>query len=717
MKKLVTKLTSWKKEPKFSDLHADYLSALDDHSLFLQELEDRRINFDGGAEIDVAAGKSSTRPKVIRRQAEWKYPSLEEPFLNTQDMFEIKPRTGSDEKAARQNQILINYQWATKIDKVQIVGDIIRTLVNEGTVVVKTGWEAEEETVEVEKEQPVYATPEESYQLLQQAISNGEIDPQQAQQMMETGEPVQTGTEVVVVEESVLVKNQPIYEVCDNESIIIDPTCKGIFSDAQFVIHEYETDLNTLKKQEFTTDENGEEHGIYKNLDHIENEDTDYNSSYNEINNYKTSFEFKDKARKKITAYEYWGFWDIDGSGETTAIIATWVGKTLIRLEKNPFPHGKLPFSVSSYLPVKNNIRGQSDGDLILENQESIGKMTRAAQDITSTQALGQRFINEQFFSSPLQNDNYKAGRTVFFKRDMDPRTGIYTQTVDPVPRTVFDMISMNNNEAESLSATKAFSSGISSQALGTVATGIRSALDATSKRELSILRRISNQLFKDMASKTIIMNQAYLDEKEVVRITKSEYVEVKREDLKGQFDLKIDVSTPEKDNDTAEKLNMLMQTNAASMHPEMSKIIYAKIARLWKQPDLAQKMEEFSPEPDPAEEELKKLQLENERLINQKLQMEIASLAKDIESEDSKIKERISRSTENLKGDTILKAAKAEEMIAKAEKLRSETDILDYDFLKEDSGTKRAEKLDDDNYKRLHDLDKMAMSYLNSSD
>ena len=43
----------------------------------------------------------------------------------------------------------------------------------------------------------------------------------------------------------------------------------------------------------------------------------------------------------------------------------------------------------------------------------------------------------------------------------------------------------MQNAEAEALTGIKAFSQGINSQSLGSVATGIKSAMDATSKREI----------------------------------------------------------------------------------------------------------------------------------------------------------------------------------------------------------------------------------------
>ena len=703
------KLTSWPNEPKFSDLYADYEAAQEDHGYMLSKLDEFEVNMDGGPELNVAKGRSKVRPKLIRKQAEWKYPALEEPFLNTENMFRVKPRTFEDYKAAEQNELILNYQWTTKIDKVELVGDVVRGLVDEGTVIVKTGWEVEESVIMVEKEVPVYATPEQSLQMMRALVLSGKMSEQEMQAKMSAGEPMQIGTRIKEVEETVLTKNNPIYEVCDLRDVIIDPTCNGELKYARFIIHEYDTDMSTLKQQEFsrtvtiderTGEEIVEENGIYKNLNKIQvSDNTDSRDYYNDYGvtgeNGETNFKFKDRPRKKLRAYEYWGYWDIDGDGEVEPIIATWVGKVLIRMEENPFPFDELPFSLAKYMPRKNEIYGEPDGELLKENQESIGKMMRAAHDITSTQAVGQEFIDEQFFAGPSQKDNYRTGKTVYFRHGMDPRTAIYKNTVDPVPKAVFDMIQYHQNDAESMSGTKSFSQGIGSQSLGSVATGIRSALDATAKRELSILRRLSEQIFKDIARKSIIMNQAYLEEEEVVRITNKEFVTVKREDIQGEFDLIVDVSTPEKDNEKAEKLNMLMQTNAASMDPGLSKIIYARIAKLWKEPDLAEEVLNYEPEPDPMQEQIAKLQLENAMLENQKLKMEIAKMAKIIKSEDSKIEERESRTAQNLTSETEENKATARLKNAQAKKLEEEADKITLDFVRKVDGTDRQEEIE----------------------
>jgi len=380
------KITEWKNEPSFDDLYTDYRAAQEDHSLLLTKLDNWEVNMDGGPVLKVPVGKSKVRPKLIRKQAEWKYPALEEPFLNTQDMFKVKPRTAEDVNSAMQNELVLNYQWSTKIDKVELVGDIVRGLVDEGTVIVKTGWELEEDTIEVEEEQPLYGTPEQSLRLMEAMVQKGEMTPEQMQASIAAGKPVQIGTKKVKVEKTILTKNNPIYEVCDLRDVIIDPTANGNLKDLRFIIHEYDTDMSTLLSQKYkeytivdpdTGEEYIEETGIYHNLDKIQLSDIqdgrEYYNDYGAIGeNGETNFKFKDKPRKKIRAYEYWGYWDIHKNGQVVPIIATWVGKVMIRMEENPFPFDGLPFSIAKYMPRKNEIYGEPDGELLQENQESI---------------------------------------------------------------------------------------------------------------------------------------------------------------------------------------------------------------------------------------------------------------------------------------------------------------------------------------------------------
>ncbi len=708
--------TGWKAFPTFKDLDNDYQAAKGSHDEYVATLELLRENMKGGKPVKARTGKSTHRPLVIRKSAEYRYPLLSEPLLNTDDMFIVQPRTAEDTKPAEQNEMMLNYYWATQVDKVGIVDTAVRRFVDEGTVVIKTGWKAEEDEVLVEQEVPVYASAEESLMLIQEAVQSGKMPPEQAQAMLESGQPVQTGVELKLVPEMKLVENCPSYEVCDNESIILDPTANGRKEDLKFLIHEYETDISTLKDQEAIVDHvktsDGkvveEVNGVYHNLDKIRL-DGEYEREYGDTNSrvYENSqdFQFEDNPRKKLVAYEYWGEWDIDGNGTTEPIVATWIQKVLIRLERNPFPHKSIPFSIAAYMPIKGDLRGEPDGALLIENQNMIGNMMRAANDITTTHAIGQKLVQENLFSNSSEWDAYMAGNDARFQANVDPKQAIHQANVERVDPSVFQMIDLYTQDGAQMTGTSAAQTAASgSSGVYKNQASVRSAMDASSKRELGVLRRLIIQGFNDMGSKTIQNQQVYASSEEVLRVTNTEFVVVRREDLQGEFDLSIDVSTPEAESEKAERLNMLMQTNQANMDPGLQKIFYTEILRLWKMPEAEKAVEEFEPQPDPAAEEMKQIQLQKARLELQEVQLRMAETGKKIEDMDSKIIERLSRADENKNSDIEMKQAQAasfraqaEKLIAESEKLESESrkleseaDLLDEEQISVNSGEKR---------------------------
>ena len=672
----------WENEPTFDQLNNDVIGMSGIQETIRANILTYKELKEGGKKISVQAGKSDMRPLLVRKQQEWKYPALEEPFLNTPRMFQITPRTAEDEASAKQNGILINYQYGTLMDKTKLVGDIVRTFVDEGTVIVKSGWEAEYKTKTVQKEVPVYASAEESMGIIQEALQSGQMSREQAKAVIESGKPMQIGTEIKDVEEEVLVKNQPTHEVLDGANVGIDPTCEGDLSKAQFVWHEYETSFAELMENQYDS-ETG--HGYYRNIGDAIAKGGD-GSDYYDLNSpdkVEENFKFTDKARKKLKAVEYWGYWDINNDGKLVGIVAEWVNGVLVRLEKNPFPHGRLPFSIAYNMPVLRSTRGEPDAELIAENQEAIGKLVRAAHDISSTNAVGQEFIDTNLFVSQADKNQYEKGNTVYVNSGIDVKRAIHRRSVDPIDPGVFNMIQANTQEAETLTGTKPFNGGGGSGAgLGLAKIG----LDATAKRDLSTLRRLS-ALFVDMARMVIAMNQTFLEEEQVVRITAGEYVKVRRDDIQGNVDLRVSISTPEKDAQQAEQLGMILQTNAASMDPELYKIVLSKMLDLQYLPEEAEKIRSFEPKPNPVQEETQKLELENARLQNEKLKAEMVSI-------QSIVAERATRSTENISADiknklaqAELRAAQAELALAQAELAKSKSDELDQGFLDKASG------------------------------
>ena len=680
------KLTVWKNEPSVKDLQSDLDSAQSTYNDHVNTVEKYLSKLAGELKINIPKGRSKIQPKLIRKQAEWRYASLEEPFLSTENLFDIDPRTGEDYEAAEDNEILLNYQFNTKIDKVAFINEYIRTAVDEGTVFVQVGWKYEKGEREVYED--IELTPEQASMFLYNQVAKGLMTQEEAISKMQSGEPI---TKTVKRKKIVTTANHPTLRVCEFDRLIIDPTCEGDLDKAQFIIVPFETSYSELKSD-----------GTYKNLDQIFNDEgmivqanVDDDSFYKRFVN-QSGFEFNDNARKKLTAYEYYGYWDIDGKGITKPIKAVWVGPTMIKLEELPYPDKKLPFVSVPFMPVRKSIYGEPDAKLLEDNQDIIGAVTRGMIDIMGRGANGQILMTKGMLDA-ANLKKYENGEHAYINPGFDPRTNIHMQTYPEIPNSAMQMVNLQNQDAESLTGVIAFSSGISGQALGNTATGVRGALDSASKRELGILRRLSSGIEK-IGRKIIAMNAEFLDDEEVVRVTNKQFRTIRRDDLTGSFDLRVKISTAESDNQKIEKLAFMMQTGQQSMDPEEAKLVRAEIYKLQKMPDLADKVLNFKPQPDPLQEQMSQLQLERMQLENAKLK--------------SEIEERQSRAIEN-QVDVELKQAKTQNELAKARKVSSEKDLTDLEFLRKDQGADLKDKIQEKEFDRAMELEKSAMAQM----
>ena len=662
------KLVDWKNPPDLLELKADYDEAQASHTSHVLAVDNWISALNGEQTIANKTGRSQIVPKLIRKQAEWRYAALSEPFLSTDDLFNTAPMTFEDKESAIQNELLLNYQVNCKLDKTAFIDEYIRTAVDEGTAIVKVGWEYKDEIIEVEVPDFEFQPSPESGQMHEQLHQMMEQDPekfqketppeiQQAHQMtMEAGTPmmpVQVGSHME--EETKILKNQPELEVCDYNNIIIDPTCLGDIDKANFIIYSFETSMSELKKD-----------GRYENLEHIIVDNATPLAQPDHNYEDESNFKFKDEPRKKIIVYEYWGYWDINDTGEVEPFIATWVGNVLIRLEENPFPDKKLPFILVQYLPVRKHIYGEPDGALLEDNQKIIGAVTRGMIDIIGRSANGQMGIRKDALDVSNAR-KFEQGADYKFNSNVDPRQAFHMDTYPEIPNSALSMLNLQNNEAESLTGVKAFNSGISGAALGNTATGIRSALDAASKRELGILRRLADGI-NQIGRKIISMNSEFLSDEEIVRVTNEEFVAINREDLGGMYDIKLNISTAEADNEKAQELSFMLQTMGNNMDPSMSQIILSDIARLRKMPELAKQIKEYQPQPNP--------------MAEQKAQMEMQLLQAQIANETAKAQENTV--------DVEYKKAKTQTEMSKSRNINSKSDLEDLNFVEQESGVGR---------------------------
>lgn len=673
-------LTNWSNEPTIQSLKIDLNNSSTSHSVqvtkinaWLEKLEAKPL--------PKTKGKPRSRivPKLVRKQAEWRYASLSEPFLSTPNIFKVNPVSYEDGYSARQNELVLNHQFNTQINKIKFIDDYVRSAVDTGTAILRVDWVEQHNIIDVPTPQyqlqpvdpsdvqasnrferiqrmfsdSIYSqnVPIHWVNALQRANDETQAREQQVMQQMQLQlmeaqqqglppeqleaiqqqyqeqlsslppimyEPIQVGT-IINQEEEVV--NKPQLSVIDYHKVYIDPTCEGDLDRAEFIIYVFNS-----CKADLLAD------GRYQNVEQIP-EDAGVDHSYSQ---YDYDDTFIDPARKKLTVYEYWGNWDINGDGTKVPIVATWVGDIMIRLEENPYPDHKPPFVIVPYLPVTNRIYGEPDGALIGDNQDIIGAITRGMIDTLGSSANSQTAIAKDALDS-LNMNKFIRGEDFMINPGVPANQAIYQFTYPELPQTPLVFIQSQQAEAEALTGVKAYSEGITGDSLGATASGVRSVLDASSKREMGILRRLADGL-KKVARKIIAMNALWLNDSEVIRITNEDFVEIHRDDLAGNFDLELTISSAEEDTAKAESLAFMLQTLGNTVDQGMTQMILSEICDLRKMPELAERVRRYTPpEPDPVQQQLQQLQLETMQAQLEKLQAEVQKINADAGYSDAR--------------------------------------------------------------------------------
>jgi len=658
-----------------SDLKEDYRLAKSQRDAIDTKILKWKNAYHGRPYGNEIEGRSKIVNRLIKKHSEWQHANLIEPFVSTPDIVRASPVTFEDAEIAPKIEVLLNTQFCRQFNRYNFMNKALKVLDQEGTCIVRTGWEYEEKEVEVREmiEQPnpeLQQVQMMAYQLMQAGRQEEAMQlQQQAGQLPPTIQVPQITTQVLAV------KNQPTAMICRNEDVFIDPTCMDDIENCQFVIYRYETDMNTLKKS-----------GMYKNLEKIEmdSHDGDYDAED------ETNFEFRDKPRKKLLLYEYWGNYDIDGDGLTEPIVCSWIGETIIRLEDNPFPDKKPPFIIIPFNSIPYSLYGESNAELLDDNQRIMTALYRGIIDNLAASNNAQKGIKK----GALDGTNKKRFlRGENFEYNGTPND-FYDGHFNEIPSSVYNIIQMVNQEAESVTGIATFNTGINGNSLGSTATSIRGAIDSSSTRRLNIVRNIAENLVKPLLRKWLAYDAEFMDEQAQFRITNDEFVWIKRDDLGANIDIDLSISTSDDNSAKAQELAFILQTMGNTEDAELKRVILAEIARLYRMPHLAKRIEEFQPQPDPAMQQMQELQM-------QMLQAQIAV-------EQSKAGKN--------EVDSGLKEAKTETEIQKARNLGSKTDKQDLDYVQQYNGTAHKQAMEKQESQQAYKTDENIIKLLEKS-
>lgn len=612
--------------------------------------------------------RSKIVSRDIKKQSEWQHAALIEPFVSTPDIVKANPVTAEDSEIAPKIEILLNTQFCRQFHRYNFMTKALKVLDQEGTVVVRTGWEYVEDTVEELKE---VEKPNPEFIMYQQAIQQDLADPSILEQIQPTI------VEKIRVRRTKPVKNHPTAMICRNEDIFIDPTCQDDMDKCQFVIHRYETDMTTLKQA-----------GIYKNLDKVVIND---NPNYGDYNSPDSSaFKFSDNPRKKLVIYEYWGNYDINNDGITEPIVCAWTDDVIIRLEDNPFPDKKPPFIVTPFSSVPFSLYGESNAELLSDIQKIKTAIYRGFIDNMALSNNGQKGIRKGSLDETNKR-RFLAGEN--FEFNTHPGD-FFDGHFNELPGSIFNVLSLMNNEAESITGVASFNTGINGNSLGATATSVRGAIDSASTRRLNIVRNISENLVKPLLRKWLAYDAVFLDEESQFRITNDEFIYLRRDDLGANIDIDLSISTSDDNRAKAQELAFILQTVGPNEDPNMRKILMAEIATLYRMPHLAKLIRDYAPQPDLYQQQQMQLQL-------QLMQAQIAN-------EQAKAGEN--------EVDRSLKGAKVQTELAKAKNIEALADKTNLDYVQQYNGTAHKAEMQRQQMNNQFNIDRETLKLLQNA-
>lgn len=603
----LAKETGWKSPPGIGNLQGDLDAARpsqQEYVILLRKWMDF-LNATGAGAAPIRKGRSQVQPKLIKKHSEWRHPSMSEPFLSSSKLFDVAPRTWEDKQGAVQSELLLNHQFERYVDKVAFIDEMVRVGDNQGTVVAEVGWKRITEMVPTEVPTiQFFPIPPERQDMLQQLEADAQLmgNPLEFNKLpverkeavtysQQAGMPVVgVVTDVQMVLSEKIIKNHPTVQIIDLMNLFVDPSCNGKLSDARFIAYSFETSKGELRAD-----------GRYKNIDHIS---VSANSSgvtgeAHHNTNTPNTFQFSDEERKRFVAYKMYALWDVDGNGQLKPIVAVWANGTLIQLDNSPFSDEEFPFVIIPVNPIPKKWYGEPDGELLIEQQKTVGALTRGMIDLLGRSANGQQGMPKMFLDVPNRT-KFDNGEDYEYNPTMgNPEQLIIMHKYPEIPQSAMALLQQQLGDAESLTGVQVFGGGVNAGSLGDVAAGIKGALAASAKREMSTLRRYASGVAK-IGGKFLSMSKDFLSDEEIVRVTNEQFVAITRDGIDGKFDITVNVSSAEEDNLKAQELAFMLQTVGPKVDFNITKKMMAEVARLRKMPELAHDIANYEPQPDP---------------------------------------------------------------------------------------------------------------------
>jgi len=467
----------------------------------------------------------------IKTTIKWMLPSLEEPFLGTDDPVDIRAVNIDDDEKAKKVQQLLKYQLQRKNAYPTFIESAWKDALKYNWCVAKVWWRREEERTRYK-----------------QMVESGNVDFVAALMQEEQAgnaeiidvKPLKDAQDIFVITfDKITVKsNYPVVQYMSPDELRFTPDGRSV-QDAKFIAHRKMVNGDYLKQKEAE--------GIYKNVDKAM---ADYEKSSgdtrpdelqtlsnSELETIADKLSDDDLASKQFELYECYLHVDYNNDGRYENVIVHVIGETPIRIAKNDM--GMAPFfhfaAEADPINAFNENEGFTDD---LEQQQDL-KTAIFRQVITNVAKNNapQIFANNNVDVDALINND----EIVLVDTTDNPATQVYASAQLPISQLSMQVIEYAQNEIEAQSGSTRYNQGLDSNSLNKTATGITAILGSAEKRMKQMSRMFAENFIVPIFKYIILLDQKYMDQEQIIRLT-NENIVITRDELNIDYDLIINV-------------------------------------------------------------------------------------------------------------------------------------------------------------------------------
>jgi len=547
---------------------------------------------DGKSLGNEVEGRSKYVAKEAQKAVNWWIPNAIKPFMSANNIADFAPRTFDDMENAKSQNTLINYQFNNDFPKYQFLHTSLSLFATEGTIVARLGWEHEEEEEIIPFEgftqQQVDDLAMQGAEINITDWAEVQIDPMES--------PIGNMTEIISKGTATITTttvSRPDAEPIKNEDFFI---IGDSIEDSDACIQRIDTNRSDLRKKDKAYNKNG----IYENVDQIIGTGTDTQDSglgtarQTDLENQGQVNEDDISGRDQITIYEYYGNIDIDNDGIAEPIVCVWSGNIILKIGPNPFPDEKPPFIGTPFMPIPFSFFGNGLPHYLEDTTKVKSAIMRTFIDLMANSTNGMKHVQKGSIDV-LNSRRLKEAKigTIVEWNDIN---GYQPEVHNEIPNSLQQMYELFTAEGENESGITRYNQGLDAKSLNKTATGITAIMNQSQMRTWETVTRFAEQFMKPLFRKWIAYNQKFLDKSIALRVVGDQYTEVSKDDIKGNFDLTVNVAIAGSEEQKAQKviqmLQMITPMIASGSVPanHITKLV-AELEELWGFKDLSQEL------------------------------------------------------------------------------------------------------------------------------